>query len=619
MSFFVENLYTIILIPFWITILMLLGKLFNVINSKKTINILSLLTALYCLIMSLGAFIQTVVEKGFNFETVVPFITVYKFNFPIGVYIDGISAWFLLLAAIVSILVQIYSISYMKDDKSYVRFFALLNFFVFSMFGLILSQNLFQIYIFWELVGVASYLLIGFWYKKDDVSLASRKAFIMNRIGDFSFLSGIILAAYIILSNLGNVASVSIPFSEMQDISAQIYGCTSDGIFILTCILLLLGAIAKSAQFPLNSWLIDAMKGPTPVSALIHSATMVAAGVFLLVRLYPLLSLNNIVLNFISIIGLLTAFICSYSAITQTDIKKILAYSTNAQLGLMFLAVGSCSVTVGLFHLTSHAFAKAMLFLVAGTVIYSMNSKSDIVSCHGLRKKLPICAYTFLIGIISLSGLLFSGFSSKEMILSGLVNGGHYIYAISFVIIGFMTTYYLFRLYFYIFEGKYNSDFSFKTPDVVMQYIPIVFALFVIAIWFILPKSANYLFIIINYFISIFAILLAYLVYKNQNNLKKIPILYSLSNYGFYLDDVSFYIAKLYRKLSKILFLIEKYIFDGITFLSTFCIRLLSLFFSKMQTGNVQSYISYSMFMLMLCFGGIMFVYSLILYFSEVQ
>ncbi|MBR1680472.1 NADH-quinone oxidoreductase subunit L, partial [bacterium] len=193
MSFFVENLYTVILIPFWAFIIILLGKLFVVIKSPKTVNIISIISVFYCLVFSLGTFIQTFMEKGFVFENSIPFIIVSKFNFTLGTYIDGVSAWFLLLAVIVSMLVHIYSFYYMRGDSGYIRFFALLNLFNFSMFGLILSQNLFQLYIFWELVGVSSYLLIGFWYKKEDVSVAAKKAFIINRIGDFAFLSGIIL------------------------------------------------------------------------------------------------------------------------------------------------------------------------------------------------------------------------------------------------------------------------------------------------------------------------------------------------------------------------------------------------------------------------------------------
>lgn len=619
MNLFTENIYTVILIPFWAMVLIFLGRLFSVISSRKVVNSISVASSVYCLIFSVGGFIRTVVEKGFVTEFNVPFLTIGNFNFTLGTYFDGISAWMLLLAVIISLLVQIYSISYMKSDVAYARFFGLLNLFNFSMFGLILSPNMFQMYVFWELVGISSYLLIGFWYRNPEASYAAKKAFIMNRIGDFSLLSGIILSAYIILSNLSNVSSVSLPFSDMMNISAQIYGCTSDGIFILTCVLLLGGSVAKSAQFPLNNWLVDAMKGPTPVSALIHSATMVAAGVFLLFRLYPLYSLNNIVLQIISVIGITTAILCSYSALAQTDIKKILAYSTNAQLGLMFLAVGCCSVTVSLFHLTTHAFAKAMLFLVAGCVIQALNHNQDIKFAGGLRKRMPLVAFTCLVGIISLSGIMFSGFASKELILGNLIEGGHFIYVTLFLLVSFMTAYYLFRFYFYVFEGQTKFEFELKNIDKTMTIIPVLLAIFVVVLWFILPMSNNVLFAGISIIISLFACIFAFVVYKHSNYFKKIPILYYLSYDGFYAENINCYVVKCYKNLANLLYLAEKYIFDGIVYISTIFTRVISFIFSKMQTGNVQSYLAYSVFIIMLSFGGVLLIYSILIYFSEVQ
>ena len=461
-------------------------------------------------------------------------------------------------------------------------------------------------------------MLIGFWYKKSDASYAAKKAIIMNRIGDFSLLSGIILASYIIISNFNHYAFVSLPFSEMAHVSAQIYGCTSDGIFIVTCILLLLGAVAKSAQFPLHTWLVDAMKGPTPVSALIHSATMVAAGVFLLIRLYPLFSLNNVILEIISIIGILTALICSIAALTQTDIKKILAYSTNAQLGLMFLAVGMCSTTVALFHLTSHALIKAMLFLSAGVVISAI-SNQDIRFAGGLRTKLPAAAITFLIGSLSLSGLLFAGFSSKELILGSLIEGKHYVYAVLFIIVAFMTAYYLFRLYFNLFEGESKFENKVKTPDFIMNISHCLLAIMVVLLWFVLPKSDNWIFAILTYAVAIPAIFIAYVIYSQKSILKRLPVLYELSYNAFYIDDIYNNFVKWFNRFARFASLFDKYIFDGISYISSLNVRLLSWFLSKMQTGNVQSYLAYSMLILMISFGGIMLVYSLIMYFSEVQ
>ncbi|MBQ3310848.1 NADH-quinone oxidoreductase subunit L [bacterium] len=619
MSFFAENLYTIILIPFWVSLLFAIGKLFGLIKSKKIVGILTLLSTFYALVFSVGTFVLTIIEKNYILEQTVPFLQLNRFIFDIGIYIDGLSAWMILLVSIVSLLVQIYSYFYMYSDNSFIRFFIFMNLFNASMFGLILSPNMFQIYVFWELVGLCSYLLIGFWYQKNEVSVAAKRAFIINRVGDFSLLSGIILSAYVILTNLNNTLNVSIPFSNISTISAQIYGCTSDGIFILICLLILLGAMAKSAQLPLHTWLIDAMQGPTPVSALIHSATMVAAGVYLIIRLYPLFSLNPIVLQIISVVGITTALVCSYSALTQVDMKKILAYSTNAQLGLMFLAVGACSTTIAMFHLTAHAIIKAMLFLVVGVVAVSLNHNQDIRNAGGLRKQLPICAITFLIGILSLSGILFAGFSSKELIFGDLIDGKHYIYLSLFLIVSFMTAYYLFRMYFYIFEGKNKFDFEIKEPHFVLNLSVSVFALIVILLWFVLPKSNNVLFAMISHLIAAFAVFTAYLTYSQKKLLKKIPILYDLSINAMYFDGVYHFITKSYKRFSKFLYIIDKYIFDGIVYFCTLNTKMISWFLSKIQTGSVQAYLAYSIFILMMSFGGIMLVYSLIMYFSEVQ
>lgn len=619
MDFFINNAYTVILIPLWVFLIILLGKLFAVLQSRRLMAGLTVLSTIYALIFSVAIFAKTVTSEGFNYEMVIPFISLDKIVFNIGFYIDGLSAWLLLLVVLISLIVQVYSYSYMQFDKSFMRFFAYLNLFVFSMYGLVLSPNMFQMYIFWELVGISSYLLIGFWYKKNSAAIASKKAFIINRIGDFSLLSGIIMAAYIIYTNLDTLKTVSIPFFDIESIAAQIYGCTSDGIFILLCIFLIIGSIAKSAQFPLHTWLIDAMEGPTPVSALIHSATMVAAGVYLLCRLYPLYSLNNYVLMIISIVGIITAIICSIAALTQVDIKKILAYSTNAQLGLMFLALGTCSVTVTMIHLTSHAILKAMLFLAVGIVIKSLSDNQDIRFMGGLRKKLPTASICFLIGALSLSGLLFSGFSSKELILGSLLSNQHYVYATLFLIISFMTAFYLFRAYFNIFEGEKRFDIDIKSPDILMNLPPCFLAIMAILLWFVLPKSGDILFIIISYLIAITAIFLAYVIYTNKTLLKKIPVFFDLSYNALYIEDFYAQIVKIYKKLAKFLYYIDKYVFDGISYMSSLQVRLTSWVFSKMQTGNVQSYLAYSLFVIMIGFGGIILVYNLIMYFSEVQ
>lgn len=620
MDFFISNIYTVILVPLWICLIILLGKLFAVLQSRRLMAGLTLASSLYVLVFSIAAFAKTLLANGFTYEFTIPFIKINEIEFSIGVYLDALSTWLLLIVAIVSLLVQIYSYSYMQNDKSFMRFFAYMNLFSFSMIGLVLSPNMFQTYVFWELVGVSSYLLIGFWYKKESASIAAKKAFIMNKIGDFSLLSGIVMGAYILYSNYDNLVSIALPFADLPAISDQIYAATSDGIFIVLSVLLIVASIAKSAQFPLNTWLVDAMEGPTPVSALIHSATMVAAGVYLLCRLYPLYSLNGAVLTIIAVVGIVTAIICSISAISQTDIKKMLAYSTSAQLGLMFLALGACSITVTMIHLTVHSFIKAMLFLIAGIVIASQNGNQDIKLMGGLRTKLPTSAIAYLIGALSLSGLLFAGFASKDLILGNLLSGKHYVYATLFLIVAFMTAYYLFRAYFYIFEGENKSDeySKFKAPDVILNIIVGIFAIIIIFLWFIFPKSQDLLFKVITYIIGISAIAISYLVYANRGVIRKIPVMFDISYNGFYLDNIYLGVVKGYKRLSRIAYLIDKYVFDAISYLFALNIRFFSWILSKLQTGKVQSYLSYVLLIIMLCFGGLLLIYNLIVYFSEV-
>ena len=620
MDFFISNIYTVILVPLWVCLIILLGKLFAVLQSRRLMAGLTLASSLYVLVFSIAAFAKTLLANGFTYEFTIPFIKINEIEFSIGVYLDALSTWLLLIVAVISLLVQIYSYSYMQNDKSFMRFFAYMNLFSFSMIGLVLSPNMFQTYVFWELVGVSSYLLIGFWYKKESASIAAKKAFIMNKIGDFSLLSGIVMGAYILYSNYDNLVSIALPFADLPAISDQIYAATSDGIFIVLSILLIVASIAKSAQFPLNTWLVDAMEGPTPVSALIHSATMVAAGVYLLCRLYPLYSLNSAVLTIIAVVGIITAIICSISAISQTDIKKMLAYSTSAQLGLMFLALGACSITVTMIHLTAHSFIKAMLFLIAGIVIASQNGNQDIKLMGGLRTKLPTSAIAYLIGALSLSGLLFAGFASKDLILGNLLSGKHYVYATLFLIVAFMTAYYLFRAYFYIFEGENKSDecSKFKTPDVILNIIVGIFAIIIIFLWFIFPKSQDLLFKVITYIIGISAIAISYLVYANRGVIRKVPVIFDISYNGFYLDNIYSGVVKGYKRLSRIAYLIDKYVFDAISYLFALNIRFFSWILSKLQTGKVQSYLSYALLIIMLCLGGLLLIYNLIVYFSEV-
>ncbi len=381
------------------------------------------------------------------------------FTIPMGFVLDPLGSIMLALVTTITLLVMIYSHGYMAHDKGYVRFFTYLALFSSSMMGLIISPNLLEIYVFWELVGMCSYLLVGFWYDRDGAANAAQKAFVVNRVGDFGLLLGILGLFW---------ATKSFDFNEIALGVSQSVSENSLPVWaaLLLCFLVFLGPMAKSAQFPLHVWLPDAMEGPTPISALIHAATMVAAGIFLVARLQPLYSLFPAIQFIIALVGTITCFLGASIALTQMDLKKGLAYSTVSQLGYMMLAMGCGAPVAGIFHLITHACFKAMLFLGSGSVIHAMEEvvghqpvlAQDMRLMGGLRKKMPYTSATFLIGCVAISGIPpLAGFWSKDEIL-----GNAFISFPAFWFVGFltagMTAFYMFRLYFLTFEGDFRGE-----------------------------------------------------------------------------------------------------------------------------------------------------------------
>ncbi|MBE0552032.1 MAG: NADH-quinone oxidoreductase subunit L [Ignavibacterium sp.] len=375
----------------------------------------------------------------------------------LGFLLDNITVLMLFVVSLISALVHYFSIAYMKGDERYNRYFAYLGIFTFSMNGIVLTNNILMMYIFWELVGLSSYLLIGFWFEKKSASDAGKKAFLVNRIGDIGMFAGIL-----ILFLTYNTFSFDTIF---QSISAGKLPFNSDFWLSVTGILLFMGAIGKSAQFPLHVWLPDAMEGPTPVSALIHAATMVAAGVYLTIRIFGLLTADAMM--FIAVIGMLSAFIPATIALTQNDIKKVLAYSTVSQLGYMVMALGVGAYKFAFFHLVTHAFFKACLFLGSGSVIHAMHHEQDIRNMGGLRKKLPLTYATFLISSLAISGIpLTSGFLSKDGILASTFAfgslTGYWIFAAVGFLVALMTAFYMFRLIIITFHGEPRDHHKFE-------------------------------------------------------------------------------------------------------------------------------------------------------------
>lgn len=413
-----------------------------------------------------------------------------KIQIELGILIDNISSIMLFVVALISTLVHYYSIEYMKGDIRYNRYFAYLGLFTFSMLGIVLTHNILMMYIFWELVGISSYLLIGFWYEKKSASDASKKAFIVNRIGDLGMFAGILIIF---------ITYNSFTFDKIfSAIGNGILPFNSSFWLTITGVLLFCGAVGKSAQFPLHVWLPDAMEGPTPVSALIHAATMVAAGVYLVTRIFVMLTGDALLI--IAIVGMLSSFIPATIAITQTDIKKVLAYSTISQLGYMILALGVGSYAFGFFHLVTHAFFKAGLFLGAGSVIHAMHHEQEISEMGGLKKKLPITYATFLIFCLAISGVpLTSGFLSKDGILAGTYAFGNltgkWIFAISGFLVALMTAFYMFRLLILTFHGEprnlHKYEHAHESPKLMIVPLMILAALSIFIFYTLNPLNVD--------------------------------------------------------------------------------------------------------------------------------
>ncbi len=425
-------------------------------RGAHSITILGVLIAFIISVMTLNS----VANDGARFnQTIYEWMVVGGLKMEIGFLVDGLTAMMMCVVTFVSLMVHIYTIGYMEEDAGYQRFFSYISLFTFSMLMLVMSNNMLQLFFGWEAVGLVSYLLIGFWYTKPTAIFANMKAFLVNRVGDFGFILGIaLLVAY------GGSLNYTEVFAKADDLSkiafpAPLWG--SDWMMLtVACICLFIGAMGKSAQFPLHVWLPDSMEGPTPISALIHAATMVTAGIFMVARMSPLFELSDTALNFVLIIGAITALFMGFLGIIQNDIKRVVAYSTLSQLGYMTVALGASAYSVAVFHLLTHAFFKALLFLGAGSVIIGMHHDQDIRNMGGLRKYMPITWITSLLGSLALIGTpLFAGFYSKDSIIEA-VRASHLPaanFAYFAVIAGvFVTAFYSFRMYFLVFHGKEN-------------------------------------------------------------------------------------------------------------------------------------------------------------------
>ena len=538
-----------------IPVLPIFGFIITLFFGKRSPKAASVFTTIIlgaCVLLSLAS-IFIFNNKGTLEITKTLFVT-GKYSITMGFAADGLTVMMLNIVSIVSFLVHLYSIGYMHNDSRFWMFFMYLQLFSASMFGLVLSNNYLQLYIFWELVGLCSYLLIGFWYEKRSAANAAKKAFLTTKIGDVGMLIGIFLLFF----NSGSTV-----FKDVFKFAAGTGA--SQGLLTASAILLFCGAIGKSAQFPLHIWLPDAMEGPTPVSALIHAATMVAAGVYLVGRSFPIFSLSAAAMQVVAVVGAFTAIFAATIAITQNDIKKVLAYSTISQLGYMIFALGMGAYVAGMFHLMTHAFFKALLFLGSGSVIHATGTQ-DIREMGGLFKKMKVTAVTFIIGTLALSGFPFTaGFFSKDYILGFAYSQNRSVFFIVGIITAFFTAFYMFRVIFVVFFGKAKKEdiHAHESPKVMTIPLIILAALSVgtgyFGAWFIPerfsidkfisffgfegPEPLHVIPMLIAVLAGLLGIFAAFILYlkkpltgKNIN--KWITPFYKLINNKYYIDEI---------------------------------------------------------------------------------
>ena len=533
-----------------------------------------------------------------------------------GILVDPISVMMLIVVSVVSLMVNIYSRGYMKGDDGYTKFFAFLGLFTFSMFGLVLATNLFQIYMFWELVGVSSYLLIGYYYTKPSAVSAAKKAFIVTRFADLGFLIGILIIGYYTgtfdFETLNNPEGSAI----LNWASTSFMGLS---VITWALILIFIGGAGKSAMFPLHIWLPDAMEGPTPVSALIHAATMVVAGVFLVARLFPMYFFveNGFALNIVAYVGAFSALFAAIIAITQTDIKRVLAFSTMSQLGYMMLALGvsgydghdGVGYMASMFHLFTHAMFKALLFLGAGSVIHAVHS-NYLKDMGGLRKYLPITNITFLIAALAISGVPpFSGFWSKDEILVAAFEHNKLLYFIGVFVAG-LTAFYMFRIYFGIFWGKdktyehtpKESPLSMTFPLMFLAFLSIVggfipFSEFVTADKTGFEAHLNYPLAAIAIGVGLTGIILAWVFYKKENDLANkfvnvFGVFYKWTYNKFYFDEIYLFVTKkiIFKRISAPIAWFDKRVVDGTMVGIGNKTVLTSKKIKGLQSGKVQDY-----------------------------
>jgi NADH-quinone oxidoreductase subunit L len=568
-------------------------------------------------------------DNATDFKFPIEWLQVGDIVIRMGYEVNQLNAMMLVIVTLVSLLVQIYSKGYMHGDERFPVFYQYLSLFTFSMLGLVISPNLLQVYIFWELVGVCSFLLVGYYYFKPEAKAAAKKAFIVTRIGDLGLFIGICLLFW---------WTGSFEYSEIFNTIAL--GKLEPWMITLAAVLIFIGAVGKSGQFPLHTWLPDAMEGPTPVSALIHAATMVAAGVYLVAATYPLFIASETALTVVAYVGGFTAIFAASIGLTQRDIKRVLAYSTVSQLGYMMLALGAAGAAgyvAGTFHLMTHAFFKALLFLAAGSVIHAVHTQ-DVFEMGGLWKKMPVTAVTFLIGCLAIAGIPpFSGFWSKEEILGAVYAAHRYDLLWIGILAAFFTAFYMFRLFFLTFVGTFRGEHEGHESPAVMTVPLMLLAVLAVTAGFVNTPYAPVLhdwllggstgeaiktaftedghagawLPIVAIVVSVLGIFLAYLMYAKKSVspdaiADAVPWLYRLSYRKYYIDELyHFVFVRPLTWLGYGLRLFDRYVVDGLVSLTTKLTYAIGALHARVQNGQVQAYGAVVLFGLLLLVVGL--------------
>jgi proton-translocating NADH-quinone oxidoreductase, chain L len=568
-------------------------------GKKSFAGIVGTLVLLACTVLSIMAAYEYHEPVTVMKYTWLPFAS--GLSIDMGIMLDTPAVMMLVVISFISLMVHVFSLGYMKGEARFATYYAFLSLFTFSMLGLVVSTNILQMYIFWELVGVSSFLLIGFYYDRPSAVAAAKKAFIVTRFADLGFLIGILMVAFY---------SGTLDFATMTE---RLANTTHDSTLTIALLLIFIGGAGKSAMFPLHIWLPDAMEGPTPVSALIHAATMVVAGVYLVARLFNIYMMDPQVMQVIAWTGAISAALAAIIACTQTDIKRVLAYSTISQIGFMIFAIGLTAYTASLFHLFTHAFFKSLLFLGAGAVIHYIHS-NDMHAMGGLRKHMPITHITFLVACLAIAGIPpFAGFFSKEAILLAAWQNNPPIYYIALITSG-ITAFYMFRLYFSVFWNKQQLSDRHSEGTFSMKLPLLVLAIGAIASGFALKTELHLAFSMAPITLSLGGIFIAWLLYGKENPRPQqlagsLGALYKTAYRKFYFDEIYLFITKkiIFNLVARPAAWIDKHIVDGAMNALAGGTARLSTAIKGMQSGQVQSYALYF-------FAGVLALAALFIY-----